>query len=183
VRADEPKPHWLSWLVLWVMTLLVFVPRFAWWHRWDPLDTYPDFLCLGAGALASVAVWRVWALPRFRERKSCLLVLLPLWLPMLAIGVGLGSNVVLDRSPAVRHDTTFLGYDSPLKGSRRARLASWRKSGAEETFTCDGFRSDLCFVMARGQRVTVITHRGALGWEWIADLAVREPVLEPAQTH
>jgi len=110
-------------------------------------------------------------------------VLLPLWLPLLAIGMGLGTNVEFDRSPPIRHDTTFLGYDAPLKGPMRARFASWRKPGAEETFTCAGFRSDLCFDMARGQPVAVITHRGALGWEWIADIGVREPVLEPAHGH
>ncbi len=179
---DTPKPHWLSWLVLWALVLLVLVPRFNWWRLWwDPLDTLPYFLCLAAGMLCSVAAWQVWALPRFRERKSTVLVFLPLWLPLLAIGLGLGSNVLLDRSPAIRHDTTFLGYHTPAKGPMTARFASWRKPGTEETFTCAGSRSDLCFDMARGQRVSIVTHRGALGWEWIADLGVREPVLDPSR--
>jgi hypothetical protein len=35
------------------------------------------------------------------------------------------------------------------------------------------FRGEHCFDLVKGQRVVIITRKGALGWEWIEDFAVR----------
>ena len=164
---------WGYGIVVWALTTTFVAPLLVAWQRWDPLDTLPYLLCLGAGLACSVAVYHLWQLPMFRERRSSLGVLFVVWAPFLAVGIGLGSNVVFDRSAPVRHDTIFLGYVSEQKGPIRESFASWRKPGAKEKLKCTTFARASCVDAKPGQRVTVTTHHGALGWEWIADLAIR----------
>jgi hypothetical protein len=173
VGLSEKEQGWLAELAIWLIMVVAISPVLVAWHLWEPLDALPYLLCFAAGALFGVLGFWLWGLVTRRKVQGCLPLMLFCWAPLWAVGVGLGSNVLLDRSPLARHDTTFLGYDHPLQGPMRARFASWRKRGSQEDFRCGMLRMEHCFDMARGQPVTVITHRGALGWEWIDDFAVR----------
>ncbi|HEX3777858.1 MAG TPA: hypothetical protein VHV51_25495 [Polyangiaceae bacterium] len=168
-------PNYANSLVVWALLMVFVLPPVLAWNLWDPLDTSPYLICFVFGVGCSFVAWRVWQLPRFKDRKSSMGVYVLLWAPFLAVGVGLGSNVVFDRSPSARHDTTFLGFIRYTKQPMRARLASWRKPGTDERFKCTPFGRAICFELNGGEPVTVITHHGALGWEWIADVAVRAP--------
>jgi hypothetical protein len=173
VRLTDRESSWLGSLAIWLSMVLLISPLLLAWDLWDPLDTLPYLICFAFGSLITLS-WYVFVRLTHSSFRSCLLLLFVVWAPVWMIGVGLGSNVLLDRSPRMRHETTFLGYAYPTKGPSHARFDSWRKPGTVETFTCTMLRGDHCFTMPKGQRVVVISGRGALGWEWIDDFATRE---------
>lgn len=92
----------------------------------------------------------------------------------MAIGLGLGVNMLLDPSPGVTHDARFLGYQAARKGPSHVRYSSWREPNAEERFTCTSGRQDqLCPRLQQGTPVVVTVRRGALGWQWVEKVAPR----------
>ncbi|MDB4981121.1 MAG: hypothetical protein JWM82_1873 [Myxococcales bacterium] len=156
----------------WVVKVIphLFVAYVVSWE-WDPLDNRAYLVCLGFGLGFSVAVFGVSKAFALKGRLARALVLASIWGPSLAIFVGIGCNVLLDSSPAVRHETTFLECPHNGKGGTpRALFASWRRPGDKEALRCTEARTFLCAQLTDGQRVEVVTHEGAFGWEWIADV-------------
>lgn len=164
----KTKWSWAYSLVVWLMLVLYVAPLLVAWNLWDPLDTLPYWICSAVGAAAAWMGFRLWP----TGRTSFVGVYLLAWAPTLAIGLGLGSNVLLDQSLPVPHATRFLGLGSRHKGPSQARFASWREPGSEERVTCTVGRMDqVCSGHAPGSAVVVTTRRGALGWEWIESIA------------
>lgn len=164
---------WGYSLVVWVAMVLYLAPVIVAWNLWDPLDTLPYWLCLAAGGAVSLVGLVLW-LKLAHQLRGTLPAFLLAWAPLLALGLGLGGNVLLDSSPSTAHATTFLGYAHQQKGPARARFASWREPGTEERVACGGLRREpLCIDFQRSPAVTVTTRRGALGWEWIESVKPR----------
>lgn len=173
MHSSKPKTAWGYSLVVWVAMVLYLAPVIVAWSLWDPLDTLPYWLCLGVGGALSLGGFGV-LLKRRHGLRGTLPTFLLAWVPLLALGLGLGSNVLLDTSPSRAHATNFLGYSRGQKGPARARFASWREPGTEERVACSGLRREpLCIDFQRSPAVTVTTRRGALGWEWIESVKPR----------
>jgi hypothetical protein len=172
-RKDIAKSGTAYSLFVWLAMVLYLAPLLVAWSLWDPLDRVPYVICLAVGAVGSLlgfVVWRkIW--PHVHGWRP---VFLLAWAPPLALGLGLGGNVLFDSSPASAHATTFLGYSQSQKGPSRARFASWREPGTEERVRCSSLRRPpLCIDFQRSPAVTVTTRRGALGWEWIESVEPR----------
>lgn len=162
--ATETKWAWTYSIVVWLALVLYVAPLLVANNLWDPLDMLPYWLCLGAGVGGAGLGFRLWR----DHRPNPIRLFVLAWTPMLAIGLGLGANVFLDRSLPVRHTTRFLGFSSRQKGPTQARFVSWREAGSEERVTCSALRSaTFCSGLEPQRAVVVTTHRGALGWEWI----------------
>lgn len=179
MASDAVKPtgwrgSWVYSLVVWLVMTLFAAPVLLAWNLWDPLDYLPYFVCLGVGVTVAIGAWRINEQLPSAAAHGFLRLAVICWLPCLAVGVGLAANTLLDRSPAATHAAVFLGYHHPQKGQSRVRFASWRKSGTEERLTCSAGRSQaVCLNLKPGDPVTVTTHSGALGWEWVAHVAPR----------
>jgi len=172
--AAAQKGNWGYSVVVWLVMVLYAVPLLVAWNLWDPLDHLPYVLCSSGGVGLSFVAWKV-AKRQVGEKPLGSLRLGAIgWAPCVAVALGLGGNVLLDSSPAVAHETVFLGYHSGQKGPTRARYASWREASNDERVTCTFWRGQqLCLPLKAGDKVVVTTHRGALGWEWIESVAVR----------
>ncbi len=174
VKPTGWRGSWVYSLVVWLVMTLFVGPLLLAWNLWDPLDYSPYFVCLAGGAAVAFGVWRLDKLLPSTVPPGFLRLAVICWLPCLAVGVGLGTNMLLDGSPAATHAAVFLGYHHPQKGPRRVRFASWRKPGTEERLTCNAGRSRVvCLNLKPGDPVTVTTHSGALGWEWVERVAPR----------
>ena len=177
--SSEPKPRFANSglgysLGVWLLMTLYAAPWLLAWNLWDPLDFLPYLECFAVGGAVSLVVWRLSRLLPPAAGHGSLQLGIICWAPCLAIGVGLGANVLFDRSLAVTHATVFLGHQNAHKGPSHVRFASWRKSGTEERLTCMMARSpSLCPDMQPGDPAAVTTHRGALGWEWVEQVARR----------
>jgi hypothetical protein len=170
--ATKTKWAWTYSLVVWLAMVLYFAPLLVANNLWDPLDVLPYWLCLGVGVAGAGLGFRLWRDPRPNPLRLCVLA----WTPMLAIALGLGVNVLLDRSLAVPHPTRFLGFASRQKGPTQARFASWRDAAGEERISCSPLRSTtFCSGLEPQRSVIVTTHRGALGWEWIESIEPASP--------
>jgi hypothetical protein len=174
VNAGASKANWGYSLLIWLVMVLYVAPLLVAWNLWDTLDALPYLLCLVVGAGCS---WVAWRLRRRRASTAPLGVLgfaLIAWAPCLGVAVGLGANQMLDHSPAIAHDASFLGYRRAHKGPDHARFSSWREPGGEERLTCSSWRqAELCGPLKVGAQVVVTTHGGALGWEWVERIAPR----------
>lgn len=168
----QSKRGWTYSLVVWLVMVLFLAPVLLAWNLWDPLDALPYLICLAVGVGVSVASARVWL--KVLHLRGWVPVFLMAWGPLLAVGLGLGGNVLLDSSARQAHATTFLGYSRGQKGPTRARFASWRAPGSEERVTCSALRSSaLCFDFQQSPNVTVWTRLGAFGWEWVESVEPR----------
>lgn len=174
VNVDAAKGSWSWSLMVWLVMLVYAAPLLLAWTMWGPLDTLPYWICFVVGASLSLAVWRFSKPPSDARQRQVRLGTI-CWLPCLAISVGLGSNMLLDGTPGVAHDSFFVRHDSRGKGPPHVRLASWREVKAEERLTCTSWRrEDLCPPLRSGAPVVVTTHEGALGWEWVEKVVPRE---------
>lgn len=173
MHPSKAKSGWAYSLVVWLAMVLYLAPGLVAWSSWDPLDTLPYWICLAVGGAVSLGGFVVW-LKVLHHLRGSLPVFLLAWAPLLALGLGLGGNVLLDTSPPRAHATNFLGYAHGQKGPSRARFASWRTPGSEERVMCSALRREpLCFDFQRSPAVTVTTRGGALGWEWIESVEPR----------
>lgn len=170
MKPDATKTKW-AWtysIVVWLAMVLYVAPLLIANNWWDPLDVLPYWLCLGAGVVGAALGFRLWRDPRPNPVRLFVLA----WTPMLAIALGLGSNVHLDTSLPMPHTIRFLGFASRQKGPTQARFASWREEANEERITCSALRFDaFCAGLQPQSKVVVTTRRGALGWEWIETIA------------
>ena len=167
MNANADKGKWSWSLKVWLVMTVYAAPLLLAWTLWSPLDSLPYGICLAIGGALSFGVWRVGKTSSDVRRRQIRLGII-CWLPCLAIGVGLGANLLFDASPGVAHDTFFVRHESAHKGPSHVRLSSWREIKAEERVTCTGWRSErLCPYLPAGTPVVVTTHRGALGWEWV----------------
>jgi hypothetical protein len=174
VHASKARSGWAYSLLVWLAMVLYLGPLIIAWNLWDPLDRLPYWICLAVGGAVSVVGFFAWL--RFYQPSGWLPAFLLAWAPLLALGLGLGGNVLLDTSPTRAHDTTFLGYSHHQKGPSRARFASWRKPGGEEQVACSTMRrARLCFDFPRSPAVVIVTRQGAFGWEWIESVRPRAP--------
>jgi hypothetical protein len=166
--STKKKWAWTYSIVVWLAMVLYVAPLLIANNWWDPLDVLPYWLCLGVGVGGAVLGFRLW---RDAQPNPVRLFVLA-WTPMLAIALGLASNVYLDTSPPIPHATRFLGFASRQKGPMQARFASWREGATEERITCSALRIDaFCAGLTDQRKVVVTTRRGALGWEWIEAIA------------
>lgn len=167
MHASKPQSGWAYSLLVWLAMVVYLAPAIIAWNLWDPLDRWPYWLCLAVGGAVSVVGFVLW-LKRLHHQRGWVAGFLLAWAPLLALGLGLGGNVLLDTSASRAHASTFLGYSQRPKGPSRARFSSWRQRGQEEHVTCSGlWREPLCFDFQRNPAVTITTRQGALGWEWI----------------
>ena len=176
---------------------LLFARLFA-----DPLDRAPYVICLVGGLLlgaaASVALWaaaRAGLAGMSSGRAVGGMVAIVLFAPTYAVGIGLGINRRLDRSPRVEHDCRVLEWRVPAKSGGRCLVTSWRgrdaevlggatimtaeSAGAEAAGVARGGASSsetqgrFPRACVPGSTVVVYSRAGRLGWEWIE--GVRAP--------
>jgi hypothetical protein len=173
MNTDPAKGNYSWSLMVWLVMVVYAAPLLLAWTMWAPLDTLPYWICLAAGAASALGAWRFSKPPSdARQRQVRLGVIC--WLPCLAIGVGLGSNRLLDSTPGVAHDAFIVRYDAAQKGPPHLRLSSWREAQSEERLTCTSSRrEDICPSLRPGAPVVVTTHEGALGWEWVEKVVPR----------
>ncbi len=150
--------------------------------RADTLDRAPYAISLAAGVGVAVLLGALrW--PALRgalaggggARAGATLTVIALgFCPPWAVGVGLGVNRLLDRSPPTTHVCRVLQWQPRAKGPARCRVSSWRDREAE-VLTAAQVQSaaDEGPVPARcvpGRSLQVTTRAGALGWEWVAEV-------------
>ncbi len=161
-----------SSLAIWLGVVAVFYPPILAIQLWDPLDNSLYWVGLAVGCAVAGLLFGV----PIRGRRDGSWRLLGLLAPLWTIFFVVGANVWFDRSPAMPHASRYLGRTHPSKGPGAYRLASWRRPGTEEQI----FGNDMTLATAlwralgagdAGTPVVVTTHAGALGWEWIADIA------------
>lgn len=153
---------------LFLVAILVLVPLVSMSYL-DPLDFYPYLLCAGVGVIVAVLAWVLfgrWYAPP--NTVSTVLLLGSIIVPFLFIGIGIGANVWLDRSPSVRHETQVLRWVVHAKGGAECIVQSWRGNNEESiSYTPLNWHGPLLSGCKPGMRLWVTTRAGAFGWEWV----------------
>lgn len=163
-------PYWVWYLICLLVVLIAFPGVLVVDAFLGPLDRYPYLLCVGVGVVFMMVAWVVcwkWVVGWNANRIVVVLVLGTIIVPLLFVDMGITANALLDRSPAVRHETQVLRYDLRAKGPGVCIVQSWRGND-EERLVYSNFHQRLppsgC---VPGSRMWVTTRAGAFGWEWV----------------
>lgn len=144
----------------------------------EPVDPYAVFLRSLHYSLPAFAIFMLASLPALKARVG--------WDPRMgrlawlaAIGFGLAGscavrflNSAMDASPAARYDTKVQDKHSSRSGRHGNRrryyldVDNWRGEGGWYPLPVSPEEYDR---VPKGLAYTVVTHKGALGFEWIQD--------------
>lgn len=139
---------------------------------YTPLDWAPYLTGLGLGAVlwffAAFTTAR-WLRGKIDAFRAWLLAsgLSFFGFPLLAMGGLLVANAALDSSPPTSHSVVVLNKTSST--SRKSRkyylhVQSWRPTEPQLKIRVP---SNVYSIASIGNKTTIITHQGYLGWEWI----------------
>lgn len=165
--------------VTYVLMLAVAAPLIAGVLLFDTIDWSPWFLLLAVGVALAWLLRQVLARLQARVHRVAaahtadevaaahapggwfVWAAVPAW----TIGLGLCLNVALDGSPPEEHASVVV----KLTGGKAARILirDFRPGG--DTISLRRSGSPIAGAH-EGQAITVVAHRGALGWPWIATI-------------
>lgn len=175
----------IAWLAPVVLTKL-----FA-----DTLDLLPYFTCLltglGAAIVGGVLLWPLVVRPSLTQARDhhafALMITTALaFAPTWSIGIGLGLNRALDRSPTGAHECRVIAWKTPPKTRSYCVVTSWRRNdiekldgalllskqedGSIEAAGDDQTARPFPSSCTPGATLIVHTRAGFFGWPWITSV-------------
>jgi hypothetical protein len=136
---------------IYVLMMAAIGPVIAAWQFANTIDWYPWFLLFAVGVVVTLVV------RSRRPNAGWVLLAIPLWV----LAGGLFINTFADRSPAERHDSQVLRFESSSKGPGTVVLRDFRPGGGELKMHRNG---PLAGGLSEGQEVTLVVRGGLFGW-------------------
>ena len=181
--AEHGKPHWLRSPRAFYVPMLIGLGSFAVVMALTglvgasgalhPLADHRQVPYLFAGGfglwIAAVAALYFFLRGGSRSIGQLILAAFFLLLGLPALGAMLlgVANSAFDGSPAVTHDTRVVSLPKNPRKNRQVGFEPWQAGLDKVNYSVSSSRLSTLKV---GEPAQIVTHAGALGWEWIEDV-------------